>query len=295
MPTVFLEATDGTGSSSTVSVSFALTTLSTLWVGADAPPASGESFHQAFNRVTAEIGPPLPVYRAYLQGPPWNFNTATQTNWTATNNVHAFVSVKGDPAAMAAGSYDAQIRAFAEQFPTNWASWLTVQHEAEAPDKGFTGASFVATFDRFYQQVKAVRPDIPVGPCSMAFQWAVGRHVDDTGGPGAWTPAQFDFASVDTYSLTGPTERLADHGGHMRWHNHYAQFGVPLMVVERGLNHLAPGNTMDVIADILLDDEQWMLANGYTMLLYWQKQGGDVEISGVAADAYRQIASRGRS
>lgn len=169
-----------------------------------------------------------------------------------------------------------------------------MQHEAENPSKGFTGATFTACFDRFYQQVKAVRPDIPVGPCSMAFQWAPGARVDDTGGMSAWTPEQFDFASVDTYSLNGPAERLTEHGGHMRWHNHYAQFGVPLMIVERGLNHLTTANTQELIADILLDDEVWMKANGYTMLCYWQKEDGEVEITGPAAAAYSAIASRGR-
>lgn len=78
-----------------------------MWVGAACPPSSGESFQAAFNRVNGEIGPDLRVYRAFLQNPPWNYLTAAPTGWTAGAGVRTFVSVKGDPAAMAAGTYDA--------------------------------------------------------------------------------------------------------------------------------------------------------------------------------------------
>lgn len=311
---MYVVAVDQAGNRSAPSVAATVTTPSgsapptqtALWIGAEAaPPVDGtaETMSQTITRVHGELGP----YMAQrLYSPP----SARPATWSDIPGTDVVDQLGMSPFWSTAAAYDLQVnhdpgyetwlKTLVQSFPTDRPCWVTTHHEPE--NDGVPASTFIAAYENFYDLVKTVRPDIQVGPCYMSYQWATGRLVDTNGGPDAWTPtaSKFDFAGVDTYCMNGiPIRALADDPNHMRWHQQFAPYGKPLGVIERGLDHTQTDGTDDRITQTLLDDETWMLANGYTLHLYWQAKGGINELQDVdtpnARAAYQAIASRGRT
>lgn len=262
-----------------------------LWVGAEAPPNSSESYQDAFIRVDDELGP-LRVYRVYLQQSPWTpYSSNSKLLWTKDAGVHPFVSITTPPDQIAAGTWDSELTTFIQSFPVGWQWWLTCNHEPEAPDKGIDPADWVAAISHLHTLAHSVSSDVDVIPINMTFQWRTGGQVDATGGPSAWTvpAANCDGYGTDTYGGSGNTfTTLQSDTRHMRWHNNFSGLGKPLWVAERGI---AASYGETAVAGYLSDDETWMLANGYEGLLYWQVTNGDFELTGDSALEYQAIAS----
>lgn len=326
---LYLVAVDAAGNASAPSVAVQATTSggtppptqTKLWVGfeaADPVDGTSETRTQTVNRVYAELSPTAGqkprIVRCY------STPNARPATWSAVAEQAAVDADTCIPYWSTAASYSVQtsgtqgdpayvswLQAFVATLPAG--SFLTTHHEWE--NDGVTAATWRTAYERFYDLVKAVRPDLQVGPVYMTYQWGTGRGVDQLGGPDACTPnmAKADFVGTDTYCMqsqaTNPLRRLKDDTRHMRWHNHFKGYGLPLHLVERGLDHTgayataAGGDTQvdALIAQILLDDEQWMLTSGYSLYLYWQAKGGICELTtGTSRQVtYRAIASRGRN
>lgn len=309
----YVVAVDTAGNRSAPSVATTVTTTggtppptqTALWIGVEAAtPVDGtsETTSQTITRVHGELGANVQRLYSTKAARPATWSAIPGTDVVDSLGLAPFWSTAADYTLQTSNdpAYVAWLRALVASFPTDRPVWMTTHHEPE--NDGVPAATFVAAYRNFYTTVKSVRPDIQVGPCYMTYQWAPGRLVDTGGGPDAWDPGFgfMDFAGTDTYCMNGiPIRALADDDRHMRWHQHFSVYGIPLAVVERGLDHTQTDGTDDHITQTLLADETWMLANGYALHLYWQAKGGINELQDAATPnakaAYRAIASRGRT
>ena len=124
----------------------------------------------------------------------------------------SWYSVKADWAQMASGSLDATVTSLVNSVPANHELWLTFAHEPEndgvTPANGNNPAynawvaanapTWRAACERFYDVVKAARPQTLVGPILMGFTFAAssGRNPND------WKVAanKCDFYGIDAYN-----------------------------------------------------------------------------------------------
>lgn len=308
----YVKAVDAAGNASAASQAVTVDTAasdppptqSAVYIGG--VPALGdisESATARVNRVDAELGG-MAVVRLYIG------SSESPSTWSAIGEAAAVDALGAAVWLSIARPYSAQVpsggaayttyatwlQAFAQTLPSDRPVWLTTHHEPE--NDGVTAATWRGAYERFYDLVKAVRPDVRVGPCYMSFHWNPGRNIDLNGGPDAWTPVgRFDFAATDTYSINGnPPRSLQEHTGHQRWHAHFSQYGKPLHIPERGVDRTHPDATDTLIAQIILADEAWMPANGYEAVAWWQKAGGLCELlpGSQSRAAWTATASRGR-
>lgn len=309
----YIVAVDTAGNRSAPSTTVAVTTTggtppptqTALWVGVEAAaPVDGtsETTSQTITRVHGELGGAVQRLYSTKAARPASWSAIPGSDVVDSLGLAPFWSTAADYSLQTAAdpAYVAWLTALVQTFPTDRPVWMTTHHEPE--NDGVSAATFVAAYSAFYDLVKSVRPDIQVGPVYMTYQWASGRLVDSGGGPDAWTPSasKADFYGADTYCMNGiPIRPLADDTRHQRWHAHFAPFGKPLGVIERGLDHTQADGTDTNITQTLLADETWALQNGYALHLYWQAKGGINELQDVdtpnAKAAYRAIASRGRT
>ncbi|HSX04877.1 MAG TPA: hypothetical protein VLF69_00165 [Candidatus Saccharimonadales bacterium] len=269
-----------------------------LWVGATVTDANANNSITNFQAANAIIGP-LRMRRTFVtQQPVSSFPTdISQTNASAdvAAGIHPFLSVKGDPTGVANGDYDGVIAQLAQSFPSDRQCWFTMWHE---PEGNMTGAQFVAMFQRFYSVAKTANPALLIGPIASVFQWAAGKASTAT--PDDWWlgSSYCDFMAIDVYWNTwrGATPQPVSNDPYfLRWHGWASGKGKPLYVTERGVR--PAGSTR---ASVLLADEAWLKANGYSLFMYWDAIGtGNVDwridTDPDSAAAWQQIASRGRS
>lgn len=147
-----------------------------------------------FTTLESKIGQQLMVCRSYDSGMPATWQTS-KASWHP-DRIMSWHSVKPAVPDMAAGTLDATITKFVQSIPASHRCMLTMQHEPENPNKGINPTQFRQAFSRFYDLVKAVRPDIKVGPIFMSwtFNPSSGRNPDDW-----WPTGKADFIGVDTY------------------------------------------------------------------------------------------------
>jgi len=168
-------------------------TLAPLLIGVATP-------NQTLSEVTtleSTLGQQIAVYRSYDSGFPATWQ-AGAGNWVP-DRIVSWHSVKPSIANTASGALDSQITAWAQSIPLSHKCILTFQHEMENPSKGNNPTQFRTAFARFYDLVKAVRPDFQIGPVYMSwtFNPQSGRNPDD------WWPGDThaDFIGVDTYEI----------------------------------------------------------------------------------------------
>jgi hypothetical protein len=162
------------------------------------PPGAEDSTAENF-RVIANrwmVGSKIKVDRQFDDKIPISYARSAGAKDPANGNV-SFLSIKpthNDIAGVAAGRYDAQIRALAATIPAG--SYFTMYHE---PEDNMTGAKFTAMFRHFYQVAKAANPNIQIGYVAMAYQWRPSSPT--TRQPEEWwVGAPYtDFLAVDTY------------------------------------------------------------------------------------------------
>jgi len=269
-----------------------------LWVGATVTDANANNDISNFNAANAVIGP-LRMRRTFVtQQTPATFPTdiaQTPAGQDVSDGIHPFLSCKGDVTGITNGDYDGVITQLLQTFPGDRQCWFTMWHE---PENDMTGAQFVAMFQHMYTVAKAANPAVLIGPIYGAFQWAAGKPSTATPDDW-WVGSSFcDFLSIDTYWNTwrGPTPQTVSTDPYfLRWYNWASGKNKPLYVTERGV--LPAGTTR---AQILLSDEAWLKANGFSLFIYWDAIGtGNVNwrLDGDSDSeaAWQQIASRGRS
>lgn len=163
----------------------------------------------AFNSLESTIGP-LMVYRSYDSGFPATWSQGSGS-WVP-DRVVSWHSLKPSVPNTASGSLDTQLTTWVQSIPATHQCMLTFQHEPENPTKNIDPGQFRQAFGRFYDIVKANRPDILVGPIYMSwtFDPASGRNPMD------WWPGdtKADFIGVDTYE----TYAAPEFGSGTTWH-----------------------------------------------------------------------------
>ena len=121
-------------------------------------------------------------------------------------------SFKSDPTQTAAGTYDAQITAFAKTVPAG--AYLTWQHEADQKSKNITPTAFAAAWNRVYDLVKAQQPNCHMAPVMQTYTF---NDRTDTRGTLPWitscNPLKVDFVGLDAYSSSTVWRSLADEVG----------------------------------------------------------------------------------
>lgn len=147
-----------------------------------------------FNTLETAIGD-ITVYRSYDSGFPSTWQNSN-ASWVP-DRVVSWHSLKPNVAQTASGALDTQLNTWISSIPTSHQCMLTFQHEMENPGKNINPAEFRPAFARFYDLVKAIRPDILVGIIYMSwtFNPQSGRNWLD------WWPGdtKTDFIGVDTY------------------------------------------------------------------------------------------------
>jgi len=269
-----------------------------LWVGATVTNASANNDISNFEASNSIIGP-LRMRRTFVTPQtPATFPTDIANTDAAQDvaaGIHPFLSVKGDPTQVANGDYDGVIAQLAQSFPSDRQCWFTMWHE---PENDMTGAQFVAMFQRFYSVAKTANPALLIGPIFGIFKWASGQAATATPDDW-WVGSSFcDFMSIDAYWNTwrGATPQpLSNDPYFLRWYGWASAKSKPLYVTERGV---LPAGTAR--ASVLLQDETWLKANGFSLFMYWDAIGtGNVDwridSDPDSAAAWQQIASRGRS
>lgn len=88
-------------------------------------------------------------------------------------------------------AYVAWLTSFVRSLPRDRECFLTTHHEPE--NDGVPPETYVRAYERFFEIVKAERPDVFVGPVYMTYQWTPEKNVDAAGGPDAWTPDPSKF------------------------------------------------------------------------------------------------------
>lgn len=162
-----------------------------LLIGAFQNPAT----LTGWNDLVAEVGAPLDICRSYSPNMPVNWAATTGALLDGTE-VAQWHSCKIPPSQLAAGMWNSEIQAFALSCPVDRPVWLTVNHEPE--DDGISATDWRNGQIVWFNNIKAVRPDILVGPILMewTFNPASGRNKEDWAIP----PQYQDFYGVDTYN-----------------------------------------------------------------------------------------------
>jgi hypothetical protein len=264
-----------------------------LWIGATVI-TGGKNDMATWQQGNAIIGP-LTCRRTYV--PLVTLTTfptsITQTDAGAdvTAGLHPFLSIKADPAAVANGDFDGVIGQLAASFPTSSKCWLTYYHE---PEDNMTAAEFVPAFQRFYSVAKAANSNISIGPIAMTWQWRVSSTTTST--PDDWWLGDgcCDFLGTDTYwdASRGSTPLGLDKDpDHQRWHNWARSKNKPLVIAERGITDIPDSQR----AAMMLSDETWLKANGYEAILWWDVADDEINDQPASANAWQQIALRGRT
>ncbi len=265
-----------------------------LWIGATVINGSGSSDISVWQQSNAIIGP-LTCRRTYV--PPKTVGqfptdiSQTDAGDDVVAGLRPFLSVKADPIGVAAGDFDGVIGQLAASFPVTGQCWLTYYHE---PEDDMPASQFVPAFQRFYTVVKAANSNITVGPIHMSYQWRPGSTTTAT--PDDWyVGASFcDFLATDSYwdSSRGSTPlTLADDPYHQRWHTWAITKPKPLFVPERGISAVSDSQR----AAMLLDEELWLKENGYVGVIYWDAYLDVIDAQPASANAWHQIATRGRT
>lgn len=145
---------------------------------------------------TAKVGE-MGIRRSYDTGMPTTWANS-QAARTSGHGIVNWLSVRPNAAAMAAGTLDTAVTAFANSIPAGEQVILTPLHEPENNTNQTSAATWRAAVQRFYTVVKAARPSTRVGPVLQGWTWdpKSGRSVAD------WTiPAAYcDFYGIDFYN-----------------------------------------------------------------------------------------------
>jgi len=158
--------------------------------------AVGTGTQAQLTTLETALGQQLHVYRSYDSGFPATWQQGAGS-WHPDRFV-SWHSLKPSIPNTASGALDAQLTAWVQSIPTSHQCMLTFQHEPENPNKGNDAATWRTAFRRFYDIVKSVRPDIPVGPILMGWTYdpRSGRSATVDWNPGA---DKVDFYGVDEY------------------------------------------------------------------------------------------------
>jgi len=215
------------------------------------------------------VGSKMKVDRVFNSNLPTSYASSAGKDDAASGNV-SFLSVKppgGDPAAIAAGTHDAEIRSLASSMPAG--TYLTMYHE---PEDNMTGAQFVAMFKRFYSVAKAANAGVTIGYVAMAYQWRPGSASTAT--PDDWFPgaSSTDFLAVDAYDSGWSGEHSLDvQPDFQRWYGWAKTKGKPLIIAEYGVEDVSTGGFSDSVrAGIIQRSMDWVWTQPQIrMVLYW--------------------------
>ena len=225
------------------------------------------------------------VRRSFNQTIPANLAASSGAN-DAANNLVPFMSLKADPAAVAAGTFDTAIATFATSCTGN-PTYLTYQHE---PENDMSGATFVAAFQRFYDKVKAANANCLVGPSHLLYQWKSGQTSTAT--PDDWWvgSTHCDFIAGDVYEFdwqAAVSLGSSSDSGFTRWYPWAAAKGKPLVLTEFGIrvdstdpNPARTGKHFDSERVTALGDSlDFLKSAGFVMVLYWNGYHSDVGVN----------------
>jgi hypothetical protein len=215
-----------------------------------------------------EFFPGLPS--AYKQGDP-------------SMGIKTFLSFNSSYADIQSGTSKAAIQAFAKTWPHGcYATW---EHEPENRRKPFSADPynrFVLPYEKVYQWIKAVRPDVHFGPVYMAYQW--GPTAKAAAIASRWkVPAAYaDFYGVDWYSFgfTPANWSLANAPDFQTWYRNFSPFGKPIWVSEFGIASTTSsdggGKTDDQTVAIIDASRNWVRAHPQVAgVLYWNGYHSD--------------------
>jgi len=133
-------------------------------------PHAGETPADAVARLRQQYGS-LPVARVFSSGLPtatWNDNAYLKALGSQSSVVYSF---KGDMKAMAAGTYDARIKAFLASRPAGVKVWVALHHEPE--DDIARGAFTAAEFRAATAHVAPVIRSAGGIPTTILMQWSL--------------------------------------------------------------------------------------------------------------------------
>jgi hypothetical protein len=196
--------------------------------------------------------------------------------------IKTFLSFKSSYADIQSGAAKAAIQAFAKTWPPGcYATW---QHEPENRRKPFAADPynrFVLPFEKVYQWVKAVRPDVHFGPVYMAFQWGPSGKAAAVASRWEVPAAYADFYGVDWYSFgfTPPTWNLATAPDFQTWFRDFSPFGKPVWLSEFGIASTSShggGKTDDQTVSIINASRRWVTAHPQVAgVMYWNGYRSD--------------------
>lgn len=162
------------------------------------------------------------MHRTYESGIPSSFSASRSGTEDYPNGRGCWQSVRSPSnwVNFANGNHDAAVTAYVESIPTDYPIMLTFNHEPENGDDDGNPAHFSAAGARFYDLVKAVRPDIPVGPIYISYTFNTGISSGPYGDPHGWDYKdqstgvyKHDFIGVDTYQ----TYLFPPAGSGLKW------------------------------------------------------------------------------
>ncbi|MGI8676499.1 MAG: hypothetical protein ACR2JT_06145 [Nocardioidaceae bacterium] len=118
------------------------------------------------------------------------------------------VSFKSDPAAFAAGTYDAQLISWLVSIPEGWTVWLTFWHEPndELKARQFTADSYRAAWSHLSLVARSQTPALSLGTRVLLAPVFMGYQANTaTGWSDAWvpSPAEVDVLCWDCYGNPG--------------------------------------------------------------------------------------------
>lgn len=122
-----------------------------FYPGTDSPGAWKGSTRERFDEISSSLGSPG-VYRVYFDGlPPTSFRGSK-----ADFGIPVVLSFKANPARVAAGDYDAQLRSFFDSIPTGRMVWWSFYHEPE--DNIAAGEFTAAQYRAAWKHLLAIAP-----------------------------------------------------------------------------------------------------------------------------------------
>jgi len=247
--------------------------------------SSGETYHQAYERVSNTFGGSLDAVRMYFRGAPGPWSQITSN----VGKTPVVVSFKYDTAGVLAGRYDSALRTWFADAPTDRTTFWTYWHEPE--NDGVNTASYRAAWQHIAAiAAKVGNPRLRSTLVLMCYTLkpASGRDWKDYyAGPAAIDTLAFDCYNkgIKKGVYSDPNQMLQPVIDTAR------AAGKPWGIAEFG-SHLIPGDSSGKgRAQWLRDFGRTVDENGGTFATYFNSNvGGDFRLTDAPSqDAWRDV------